>query len=383
MSGIQLESEQVAADRQAFTDFASTRGYNPVGEYGLTEGPHGLTIVNSTIAPYVERIFTADGTIDVDDALTQTCVRLRGLGNRLGDIATHSMFLTSFAMGGNITNCRAIDEVTADFIEYMTSTHPIRIADIHATYHSGQAAQLGALRGAGISKSAIEAVGENSHVWVDWQFGTPGPTGTGITILLEGTQGDLEQVGNVIHIDKRLHAASEDYEHLPRAFTEVGFGIERLRMCAEEMTDVFEQSPYQEVIIALKDLSSAPTATSEAMFRGISDVIVGLHTLIGKEVFPGPKGNGSVVRKLIRHLFVASEEAHLDKDALILLFPTDSVREVVEAEFKKFDSLVVSAPAIIRRYLKKNPALSHQEALSSIHSTHGIPVEIVERYLPA
>lgn len=383
MGAVSFESAQVAEDCKVFTDFATARGYTPVDEYGLTEGPRGLTIVNSTIAPYVERIYTSDGTEEINDALTQTCVRLRGIGNKLGDIAAHSMFLTSFMMGGNITNNRELYEVTADFIEFMTTAYSIGASGIYATYHAGQPSQLEALLSVGINENAIEAVGANSHVWVDWQFGTPGPTGTGITILLEGANKDLEQVGNIIQIDRRLHEAGGEHEPLPRLFTEVGFGIERLRMCAEGKMDVFQLSPYQEIIGTLKSMSSAPRATTEAMYRGISDVVVGVHTLIEKGVLPGTKANGSVVRKLVRHLFVASEQAHIDKDALIALFPTDSVREVIEDEFKKFDTLVAGAPAIIQKYLRKNPLVSYEGACRDIHSTYGIPQEIVQRYLPA
>lgn len=382
MSSIAFESLQTRDDGKNFIDFVQERGYTPVDEFPLDAVPEGLTIVNASVAPYVETIHNSTGIEHVDDALVQTCVRLRGLGDELGDISAKSMFLTSFQMGGAISNERGVDELTTDFVDFITENYPVAPNDILATHHDKKPDQLDALRQAGIPESNISAVTHNSHVWVDWQFGTPGPTGKGMTLLLKGKDNNLEQVGNVIQIDSRLNEQGGDYETLPKKFVELGFGVERLRMCSEGRDDTFSNSPYSELIPHLKQHSAVRDEADPALFKGTSDVMVGLHEMIARDLLPGSRGNRYVVRKLIRHLYVAAQTLQVPRDVIVDSFPTTQGQEVVGSEFEKFNKLIKSAALLVPKYLAKHPNDDRNTIMSALHSTYGIPADIVQLYLP-
>jgi len=361
-------------DQKAFLSYGQDRGYAVHADTPLVDAPSSIKLMNSTIANYVQGLDTSEAfEQSIDDCRVQTCVRFRALdGIVLGD----EEWTTTFKMGGFVTNQRSFAEATDDTLGFLEENYGVDRTDIHWTYNMRYPKEREDLLSVGLREDYSEAVMENSHVWVNWQFGDPGPTGHGITLLMpENVTGELLQFCNVIAIDK-VKDNQGVFHDVGTPLYDVGFGLGRTRLSMNGVRSPFGEEPYVpivEQITANRDIELIHAIS-------IADFVITLEEMVGQGIAPGSKGSNSMTRKLIRNLHNIARVDHISMDDMLALFEPD-IAAVIEQEFLTYDKTIDRALGKLAVMHNDGFTTSHDEIIELFKSTHGLPEAITVDWL--
>jgi len=361
-------------DQKAFLSFGQDHGYKIYPDTPLVEAPDSIKMMNSTIANYVQDLSTQEAFEQpVDDCRVQTCVRFRALD---GIALCDQEWTTTFKMGGFITNQRSFAEVTDNTLEFLSDNYGVDRSELHWTYNAAHPQESEDLLSVGLREDQSEAVTHNSHVWVNWQFGDPGPTGHGITLSMpEQVTGELLQFCNVIAIDK-VKDDQGVFHNVGTPLYDVGFGLGRTRLSLNGVRSPFGEEPYVPIVEQItkdRDIELLHAIS-------IADFVITLEEMVGQGIVPGSKGSNSMTRKLIRNLHNIARVEHVSMEDMLALFESD-VATVVEQEFLTYDKTIDRALGKLAVMHSGGFTVSQSEIAALFKSTYGLPEAITEDWL--
>lgn len=374
------EAYQIYDCKQKFSQFWSAQGYNVRKPYRLNEVPNSLLVVNSTIAPVIPRLVPNVAMEPLHDAFIQPCVRMNFFDE--SGVLGSSEWSASFLMGGIVSTQSALNDVIKRTYAFITESIGLTADRLVFSVHPDDVDSVQALREI-VPESKIAYVEKNNDVWVNWQFGKPGPFGQGITFLFDHgedqRQGSLDiessrygQFLNVIHIDTYVDENSGIHK-LPCRVIDVGFGMERLISLATS-SKIFNLPMYKVYLEVLGKAAGVTAVEDDIRLVTIADSIRILKFLLHDEILPGKKGANYISRKVARNLFLQASLSEIGISTVIQLFPP-SMRATLQSEFEAYQRIMSKAASEIRK-LGVVADANKAQIIVFLKETHGIPPEI-------
>lgn len=340
--------------------------------YLLTQAPRTLLVSNSTIAPYIDQIQPdSDGLIH--DVLLQRCVRMNSLGKET--VLPNLEWTTSFVMGGIVTTESSLSQMIDQTVAFFTLEQKILRNRLQITVSPKDEISLEALGQANVSGIDIDYLDENEEKWVIWQFGIPGPRGQGITLSLKNDGGDDDgQFLNVIHIDEFTNESGGTAK-LKKPVIDVGFGIERF-VNLKNGIKPFEASLYLKIAEKISSNVSDMEPAQQLRVYTVADNVRTLGFMLDEDIKPDKKGQGYLVRRLARNIFLNLGLLGIQDSGLKIseLFPSEHIA-VLNQELNLYLKIISLADKEVSR-IKPGKFNSIEEASIYLKDTHGIPEEI-------
>ena len=176
----------------------------------------------------------------------------------------------------------------------------------------------------GVTPCSLFLMGDDDNFW---SMGETGPRGYCTEIHYDGME-----IWNLVFMDR-----DEKGNKLPLLGIDTGMGLERLAMIMQHKESVFETDCFEELHESLKVMDHIRTA----------------NRLIAEGVVSSSKGEGYVLRKLIREAYNIDPEVVIDK-----------------GEIKSYKATIKK----LAKVLKKNPNLT----AFSLRTTYGIPLDLIK-----
>ena len=360
-------------------DFWSARGYTPrTNGFPLLSCPKSLLVVNSTIAPYIDNIIP-NSKVDINDVLVQKCVRMNAL-NKSGLLISNE-WNTSFVMGGIVTSESTLTEVTKDTFLFFTDKQGIDTDKLVISLNPNDVQSIEALKQIKIDKKNVDFLDKNKDVWVNWQFGTPGPNGDGITfsLIMDEDRKDIRQFLNIIHIDKYLDKDGV-MQTIPSQVIDMGFGLERF-ISLRNKTGLYGSNRYREYIESIKTRVKNINPENTKRIMSASDNIETLKIILDEGINPGNKNEKYVARKLARNIFLQLDllECFENNNLYETIFNKEE-REILDSEVVAYRKIVQTAEKVIKK-IKPNQFCSRSDLVFLLKDTYGIPEEIAAEFV--
>ncbi|MBU2595616.1 alanine--tRNA ligase, partial [Patescibacteria group bacterium] len=290
----------------------------------------------------------------------QPCLRTSDI-DEVGD-KTH---LTYFEMPGNFSfNDYFKEEAIKWAWEFLTDKKWLGIDKkrIWATYFKGDKRiglqgdkeSLEILRGLTGLKEVKEGNFEDNF----WTLGTEGsPGGPTVEFYVD----DVE-VWNLVFNEYQLKDGK--WIDLPQKGVDTGMGLERITAVMQNKDDVFETDIFEPIIIKLEKELSLKGPKDKKTLRILADHSRSSQAIINEGVIPSNKGQGYVLRRLLRRILLYSQKmASLVKD------------EIALAEFAKFQKTIEKG----KKEIEKLDKLDAKGAFN-LYQTYGFPFELSKEY---
>lgn len=225
---------------------------------------------------------------------------------------------------------------------------------------------------------AGEPGGPDSEVFYD--FGTPHDTKFGEKCHPNCDCGRFLEMGNSVFMQYQKQADGS-LKELAQKNVDFGGGLERILAAANHNPDIFLTDFFLEAAAILKD------EVDEKSVRIILDHLRASLFLIDEGVIPSNKGQGYVLRRLIRRAAVRSKIANLDLNPILTpllsklaaaydgVYPSltkdqQLIHQTISGELKKFEKTLATG-------IKQVGHISSFD----LYQTYGFPPEIIEELM--
>ena len=309
----------------------------------------------SLVQPSIKTSFLFSvGFVDVLDAIAGKDAHMDGAAtvqrcfrhfdvDRVSD-ETHLSF---FEMAGAL-RCSEwhIEDLIAPLVRYLLQDCHVPRTRLHVTYFGGgnvagdllppdSQARDGYLK-AGIAADNIWTGDGSTNIWFEGansgteRSGICGPHSEMFFDLAPDSKAKMDtnplkqpsrfiEVSNIVTITHRTRPGSDNgLEPLPRPLIELALGMERLEMVVTDVKTVHETPKLRYISDALLS-ACAPDARGESFDRTLRIAVDHMRAvvhLIADGGRPGAKGQGNVVRRVIKNLLRAADVLKLDLGAL-------------------------------------------------------------------
>ncbi len=202
--------------------------------------------------------------------------------------------------------------------------------------------------------------------------------------------GRFLEIGNSVFMEyKKLDDGS--FEKLAQRNVDFGGGLERIAAASIDSNDMFAIDIFKEMAAALGGAASAPGADVRKV-RIILDHLRGSAFLIGDGILPSNKGQGYMLRKLLRRAALFSnalqpEAGWLERmiDAVCVYYKEqypdlaanrDAIAKAITDEFRKFNATVKEG---LKEFEKRAAAgaVTGRDAFD-LYQSYGFPWELTE-----
>lgn len=209
--------------------------------------------------------------------------------------------------------------------------------------------------------------------------------------------GRFIEIGNSVFMEYKLDE-NMNWQKLEQRNVDFGGGFERVVMCAQDKTDIFETDLYQPIIKKIEEISGKEYKTDNQeneytpSFRILADHGRAATFLIADGVIPANKDQGYILRSLIRRMIRTSRkleiEGNFTKDIAIAVIDRmkehyphlsenmSSVYNELEKEELKFVKTLDRGLKELQKYTGLGAKISGKDAFF-IYETYGFPIEMI------
>lgn len=254
----------------------------------------------------------------------------------------------------------------------------------------------------------IISLGVDDNFWI---AGNTGPCGGDTEIFydtrpqegkLEGKFEDLIDSFRVIEIWNNVFmefnkTAEGKYEKLSKPNVDTGMGLERTITVLNEVSTVFETDSFGNAIKKLEEISNKKYENNLKSFRVIVDHIKTSTFILGddKDVIPGNKDQGYVLRRLIRRAVRFGKQLEISDDIIFLpeiakiyieqykeFYPelernSNKILEELKKEELKFKETLENGLKEFNKITENKLEISGKEAFD-LYQSFGFPLEITK-----
>ncbi|MBU2101471.1 hypothetical protein KKH05_02030 [Patescibacteria group bacterium] len=304
--------------KDTIVEFHGDRGYRLFEPFPLVSTDPTVLFVNATITPF-KTWFTSNTTCPEDYALIQGCLRMGG-ANELDLVGINPYYFTFFEMFGSGMFRADHEEAVAYLLDFLMAFGISEDRLYFTTPIEGKFQR--ALKRNGVREDRVFQLAENDHFWQEWRFGTPGPVGHGLTVVLSRSSKQVESIEqliveddqflellNLIHVHSESLASGEVVPIANPGF-ELGIGIERLAAALQGCNSYLIDSIRPLVQTAEESLLAQGGVDNTPIARVCADHFRAICVLSLGGLNPSNKGHGYVLRKLVRR-FVGTIWAHI------------------------------------------------------------------------
>lgn len=349
--------------------------YREVAPYSALSTSKNLTIVNSTIAPYIPNI-SPWREYSFKDIIIQPCVRLKSINkeNWLLYDQSHSLI---FNMWWVVTTEFTLSEFIWQWIDFLS-----KIIDknrLYFTYWNNESLKEWLIN-AWVDSWRIFKVSKNTDVFkINWQYDIPWPSWSGITAFYDifpwkkvsniKDFDRLKEFLNIIHIDSYFDGV--EYINLETPVSEIGFWIERLASLIHIDKYIIKKN-YLDLYNQLYNKKNNSIEGEELVLKSVSDYLITSIYLLDQWILPESKKSWYILRKLIRLILLHSFKIWISSKNIIEQYPSEH-KDIVLKEIKIFTQMLY---ATARNLGELNPQSFPGEKLIYFHETLWIPLEI-------
>ena len=377
-----IPSAPIVTEGDSTTLFTSS-GMQPLVPYLLgTPHPAGTRLVNS------QKCIRTQDIEDVGDNRHTTFFEMLGnwsLGDYFKDeqLAWIWEFLTK-EVGLpkeklHVTLFEGNDQVPKDEESYKI-WKSLGLADDHIHYYSAEK-NWWSRSGTPEKMPSGEPGGPDSEVFYD--FGTPHDPKYGKKCHPNCDCGRFLEIGNSVFMQYQKQADGT-LKELEQKNVDFGGGLERILAAANNNPDIFQTDFF---LGAAKVLEDVRLDGGEKNIRIILDHIRASLFLIDEGVAPSNKGQGYILRRLIRRAAVHSKIANIDLDTNLILV----LRKLIQAYNGVYASLSKNQGVIhdtileelkkFEKTLKKGMLQIGKSSSFDLYQTYGFPPEITEELM--
>ena len=377
-----IPSAPIVTEGDSTTLFTSS-GMQPLVPYLLgTPHPAGTRLVNS------QKCIRTQDIEDVGDNRHTTFFEMLGnwsLGDYFKDeqLAWIWEFLTK-EVGLpkeklHVTLFEGNDQVPKDEESYKI-WKSLGLADDHIHYYSAEK-NWWSRSGTPDKMPSGEPGGPDSEVFYD--FGTPHDPKYGKKCHPNCDCGRFLEIGNSVFMQYQKQADGT-LKELEQKNVDFGGGLERILAAANNNPDIFQTDFF---LGAAKVLEDVRLDGGEKNIRIILDHIRASLFLIDEGVAPSNKGQGYILRRLIRRAAVHSKIANIDLDTNLILV----LRKLIQAYNGVYASLSKNQGVIhdtileelkkFEKTLKKGMLQIGKSSSFDLYQTYGFPPEITEELM--
>lgn len=209
--------------------------------------------------------------------------------------------------------------------------------------------------------------------------------------------GRFIEIGNSVFMEYKLDE-NMNWQKLEQRNVDFGGGFERVVMCAQNKTDIFETDIYQPIIDRIAEISGKEYKTAgkeneyTAGFRILADHGRAATFLIADGVIPANKDQGYILRSLIRRMIRTSRKLEIEgsftREIAVAVvnrmkahYPHLSENESViyselEKEELKFVKTLDRGLKELQKYTGMGAKITGQDAFF-IYETYGFPIEMI------
>jgi len=385
--------------RKKFIDFFVEKGHKEVPAASLIpeNDPSVLftTAGMQQLVPYLlgEKHPLGDKLVDI-----QPCVRTDDI-NEVGDESHNTYFeMLGFWSLGAYWKREAI-QYTFDFY---TKELGIDISQLGITCFEGdtengipkdtESAEI--WKSLGILENRIKFLGYKDNFW--GPSGEEGPCGPDTEIFVWTGEESIPQtydnsdkrwveIGNDVFMEYRK--VNGKYEKLEQKNVDFGGGFERILTYLENKKSVFETDLFESIIELLENELPLKKEKDIEYLRIIADHLRASAMIINVGVEPSNKGQGYILRRLIRRTLLHSQWAEQDFDWLKKAIDTiskiypelvpnkEKIKEIIVREAKKFQQTLERG----KKEIEKLNEINGQTAFN-LYQTYGFPFELTKEY---
>ncbi len=390
--------------RQKYIEFFESKGHTAIPSAPLVPENDPTTLFNSAgmqpLVPYLLGQTHPDGTRLVD---CQKCIRTGDI-DEVGDTYHHTFFemLGNWSLGDYFKK----ESITWSY-EFLDQALGVDMNRIWVTVFEGdddaprdeEAATF--WQEAGIPEERITYLGKEDN-W--WAAGPTGPCGPDTEIFYDTQLNDdptdrpgsstgrfVEIWNNVFMVYNRKEDGS--LEDLPKKNVDTGMGLERTLATLNGISDNYQADLFKPIIdVILKDTTVhyGETVENDKKIRVIADHIKASVLLVQDGIMPSNKGQGYVLRRLLRRAAVKAMNLPGMKPTYLSRL-VDPIFEI----YKGTDYMVISDPESVKRILDEeiikfgktlDKGLKELQKLESIdgkvafdfYQTYGFPLELTQ-----
>jgi alanyl-tRNA synthetase len=189
--------------------------------------------------------------------------------------------------------------------------------------------------------------------------------------------GRFLEIGNSVFIqyEKQNNGLLKE---LSQKSVDFGGGLERISAAVINQPDIFKTDIYEDSIKSLEDEYLVEYGSSDEVtksLRIIADHMRAASAIISEGIIPGNKGQGYVLRRLIRRSVRYAHKINKDKTYLPIKQFSQSADtvEIVEEEINKFEKTLSKGLKEIEKISKLNGKNAFY-----LYETYGFPLELTE-----
>ncbi len=209
--------------------------------------------------------------------------------------------------------------------------------------------------------------------------------------------GRFIEIGNSVFMEYKLDE-NMDWQKLEQRNVDFGGGFERVVMCVQGKTDIFETDIYQPIIKKIEEISGKDYKTDgqeneyTPAFRILADHGRASTFLIADGVIPANKDQGYILRSLIRRMIRTSRKLGIDGNFTreIAVAVVDRMKEhyphlsensgtvynELEKEEVKFAKTIDRGLKELQKYTGMGTKITGKDAFF-IYETYGFPIEMI------
>jgi len=392
--------------RQKYLDFFAKRNHQIIPSAPIvTEGDSTTLFTSSGMQPLVPYLLGAPHPAGVRLVNSQKCIRTQDI-EEIGDNRHTTFFemLGNWSLGDyfkaeqlawiwefltkeigllkeklHVTLFEGNDQVPKDEESYKI-WKSLGLADDHIHYYDAEK-NWWSRSGTPDKMPPGEPGGPDSEVFYD--FGTPHDPKYGKKCHPNCDCGRFLEIGNSVFMQYQKQADGT-LKELEQKNVDFGGGLERILAAANNNPDIFQTDFF---LGAAKVLEAVRLAGDEKNIRIILDHIRASLFLIDEGVAPSNKGQGYILRRLIRRAAVHSKIANIDLDTNLILV----LQELTKAYNGVYTSISKNQGMIhntileeLKKFEKtlKNGMLQIGKSSSfDLYQTYGFPPEITEELM--
>lgn len=179
------------------------------------------------------------------------------------------------------------------------------------------------------------------------------------------------------------------------SMSNVGLGLERLAMIHSDKPSVFEVGELGRVREIVKTgIGSEVLAEQEVEIRRIADHLRSAIFAISDGIYPGNKGSGYVIRRIIRRMAVAEmslgQEGKLIERKVLEVITVmgeqhvsvqnqaEKIKGIILEEERKFLGALLRGRKFFFRTYQAGDILGEEESFR-LYDTHGLPIEVIRK----
>lgn len=209
--------------------------------------------------------------------------------------------------------------------------------------------------------------------------------------------GRFIEIGNSVFMEYKLDE-NMNWQRLEQRNVDFGGGFERVVMCAQDKTDIFETDIYQPIIDKIAEISGKEYKTNgkendyTASFRILADHGRAATFLIADGVIPANKDQGYILRSLIRRMIRTSRKLEIDgsftREIAVSVvnrmeahYPhlsenVNAIYNELEKEELKFIKTIDRGLKELQKYTGLGVQITGKDAFF-IYETYGFPIEMI------